>query len=155
MYYIIRMSTQILLLYYPLFFLLIYLNHIKLHKIRSYRSYYLCFFTLLILKFIYTYVHFYVFIYYYAVLWLVFTWSPHPWSLVEITPVLPTFCGYYPCVHYFYVPWPIMTSQWVMTLLGMSHCGTTMGNDVAMNFHYDITMDNDVAMNLLCHVLLR
>ncbi len=26
-------------------------------------------------------------------------------------------CGYYPCVHYFYVPWLIMTSQWLMTLL--------------------------------------
>ncbi len=36
------------------------------------------------------------------------------------------FCGYYPCVHYFYFPWLIMTSQWVMTLLGMPYCGTTM-----------------------------
>ncbi len=24
------------------------------------------------------------------------------------------FCGDYPCVHYFYVPWLIMTSQWVI-----------------------------------------
>ncbi len=47
-----------------------------------------------------------------------------------------------------------MTSQWVMTLLGMPHCGTTMGNDIARDVHYDITMDNDVAMNLLCYVLL-
>ncbi len=46
-------------------FLLIYLNHIRLHKALLYRSYSLCFFTLLILKFIYIYVHFYVFIYYY------------------------------------------------------------------------------------------
>ncbi len=45
-------------------FLLIYLNHIRLHKTLSYLSYSLCFFTLLILKFIYIYVH-YVFIYYY------------------------------------------------------------------------------------------
>ncbi len=28
-----------------------------------------------------------------------------------------TFCGDYPCEHYFYVPWLIMTSQWVITLL--------------------------------------
>ncbi len=63
--------------------------------------------------------------------------------------------GYYPGVHYFYVPWLIMTSQWVMTLLGMPHCGTTMGNDVAKDVHYDVTMDNDVAMNLFCYVLLR
>ncbi len=57
--------------------------------------------------------------------------------------------GDHPCahyLHYFYVPWLIMTSQWVMTLLGMPHCGTTMGNDVARDIHYDITMDNDIAM---------
>ncbi len=48
-----------------------------------------------------------------------------------------------------------MTSQWVMTLLGMPHCGTTMGNNVARDVHYDVTMDNDVAMNLPCYVLLR
>ncbi len=48
-----------------------------------------------------------------------------------------------------------MTSQWVITLLGMPHCGTTMGNDVAMDVHYDVTIDNDVAMNLLCYVLLH
>ncbi len=29
---------------------------------------------------------------------------------VDITPVCTTFCGYYPCVHYFYVPWLIMKS---------------------------------------------
>ncbi len=39
-----------------------------------------------------------------------------------------------------------MTSQWVMMLLGMPHCGTTMGNDVARDIHCDITMDNDIAM---------
>ncbi len=39
-----------------------------------------------------------------------------------------------------------MTSQWVMTLLGMPYCGTTMGNNVAMDIHYDVTMDNDIAM---------
>ncbi len=44
----------------------------------------------------------------YALLWLVFKWSPYPWYLVEITPVLTTFCGYYPCVHYFNVPCIIM-----------------------------------------------
>ncbi len=33
-----------------------------------------------------------------------------------------------------------------MMLLGMLHCNTTMGNDVARNIHCDITMDNDVAM---------
>ncbi len=33
-----------------------------------------------------------------------------------------------------------------MTLLGMPHCGTTMGNDVASDIHYVITMDNDIAM---------
>ncbi len=64
-YYIIRMSTQPLLLYDPLLFLLIYLNHIRLHKTPSYRSYSLYFFTLLILKIIYIYVHYYVFIIFY------------------------------------------------------------------------------------------
>ncbi len=59
------MSTQPLLMYDPLLFLLIYLNHIRLYKTLSYRSHTLCFFTLLILTFIYIYVHFYVFIYYY------------------------------------------------------------------------------------------
>ncbi len=51
-----------LLLYDPLHFLLIYLNHIRLHKTLSYRSYSLYFFTLLILKCIYIYVQYYVFI---------------------------------------------------------------------------------------------
>ncbi len=48
-----------------------------------------------------------------------------------------------------------MTSQWVMTLLGMPHCGKTMGNDIARDVHYDVTMDNDVAMNHLSYVLLH
>ncbi len=39
-----------------------------------------------------------------------------------------------------------MTSQWAMTLLGIAHCGTKMGNNVARDIHYDVTMDNDVAM---------
>ncbi len=56
------------------------------------------------------------------------------------------FCEYYPCVHYFYVPWLIMTSQWLMTLLRMPHCGTIMGNDVARDIHCDTTMDNDVVV---------
>ncbi len=59
------MSTQPLLLYDPLLFLLIYFNHIRLHKTLSHRSYSPYFFTLLILTFIYVYVHYYVFIYYY------------------------------------------------------------------------------------------
>ncbi len=56
-----------------------------------------------------------------------------------------------------------------MMLLGMPHCGTTMGNNVVRNIHYDvtmdinvamftlhgITMDNNVAMNLFCYVLLH
>ncbi len=79
-------------------------------------------------------------------------------------PVLTTFYGHYPCVHYFNVPCLIMTSQWVMTLLGMSHCRTTMGNNIARDIHYDvtmendvagITMDNDIAMNLFCYVSLH
>ncbi len=60
--------------------------------------------------------------------------------------VLTTFCGYYPCVYYFYVPWLNMTSQWVMTLIRMPHCGITVGNDIARDMHCDITMGNDVAM---------
>ncbi len=40
-------------------------------------------------------------------------------------------------VHYFDVPCLIMTSQWVMTLLGMPHCGTLMGNNIARDIHYD------------------
>ncbi len=55
-----------------------------------------------------------------------------------------------------------------MMLLGMPHCGTTMGNDIARDIHYDVTMDNDItvckqhsitkddiAMNLFCYLLLR
>ncbi len=56
-----------------------------------------------------------------------------------------------------------------MTLLGMPHCGTTMGNNMTRDIHYDvtmdngiaicrlhgITMDNDVAMNFFCYVLLH
>ncbi len=49
-----------LLLYDPLRFILIYLNHIRLYKTPSYRSH-----TLLILRLIDIYVHYYVFIYYY------------------------------------------------------------------------------------------
>ncbi len=66
-YYIIKMSTQTLLLYDPLHFPLIYLNHIRLYKTLSYRSHTLCFFyfTDVMLRFIYIYVHFYVSIYYY------------------------------------------------------------------------------------------
>ncbi len=71
----------------------------------------------------------------YSVLLLVYTWSPYPWSPVEITPVLTTFYGYYPRVHYVYVLWHIMISQWLMTLLRMPHYGTTMGNDVARDIH--------------------
>ncbi len=52
-------------------------------------------------------------------------------------------CAHY--LHYFYVPSLIMTSQWVMTLLGMLHCSTTMGNDVARDIYYDVTMD-DITM---------
>ncbi len=37
--------------------------------------------------------------------------------------------------------WPlIMTSQCVMTLLGMSHCEITMGVNVARDIHFDVTM---------------
>ncbi len=52
------MSTQPLLLYDPLLFLLIYLNHIRIHKTLSYHSYSLYIFYLLILKSIYIYVHY-------------------------------------------------------------------------------------------------
>ncbi len=62
-----------------------------------------------------------------------------------------------------------MTSQWVISLLGMPHCGITMVNDNVRDIHFDVTMgndiamctsyhgitiDNDVAMNLFCYVLL-
>ncbi len=52
----------------------------------------------------------------YAVLWLVFTWSPHPWFPVEITPVLTTFL-------------------WILPLCALLLCSMT---------HYDITMGHDV-----------
>ncbi len=59
-----------------------------------------------------------------------------------------------------------MTSQWVMTLLGMCivksqwvmtiardiHCDVTMSNDVAMCTYHGITMHNDVAVNLFYYV---
>ncbi len=86
-----------------------------------------------------------------SVLWLVFMWSPYPWSPGEITPLLSTFCGYFHCVHYFYVPWLIMTSQWVMTLLRMPHCSITVGNDIVR----DICMvTSQWVMTLLCvHIM--
>ncbi len=49
--YYIRTSTQPLLLYDPLLFLLIYLNHIRLHKPLSYHSYSLYFFYFTDIKF--------------------------------------------------------------------------------------------------------
>ncbi len=58
------MSTQPLVLYGPLYYLLLYLNHIGIYKTLSYHSHTLCCFTLLIIWFIYIYVHVYVFIYY-------------------------------------------------------------------------------------------
>ncbi len=62
-----------------------------------------------------------------------------------------------------------MILQWVMMLLGMPHCGTISGSDIARDIHYDvimvnevamctyhgITMYNDITMNLFCYVLLR
>ncbi len=106
---------------------------------------------------------------YYAVLWLMFTWSPYLWSLVGITLCSLLFAVITPCVYYFYVPWLIMTSQWVMILLRMPHCGTTvgngiardighgditMGNHIAMCTYHGITVHNDIAMNLFWYVLL-
>ncbi len=64
--------------------------------------------------------------------------------------------GDHPCahsLHYFYVSWLIMTSQCLMTLLEMPHCGTTMLNDVARDIHCGITMDNNVAM-CTSHVII-
>ncbi len=54
-------------------------------------------------------------------MWAYFLWRLPMWTLlfVEITHVSTTSCGDYPCEHYFYVPWLIMTSQWVMTLQEM------------------------------------
>ncbi len=91
--------------------------------------------------------------------------------------MLTTFCGDYLSMLYFYGICFIMTSQWVPILLGMPHCGITMGNynvstlgnviaryikcDVTMGnnivicSYHCITMGNDVAANLFCYVLLR
>ncbi len=33
-----------------------------------------------------------------------------------------------------------------MMMLELPHCGTTMGNNVASDIHYDVTKDNDVVM---------
>ncbi len=74
---------------------------------------------------------------FYVILW------PFP---VEITRVLTTFNGAYPCVQYFYVQRLIMTSHRVTMLLEITHCDITMGNDVARIIHCDITMGNDVTM---------
>ncbi len=67
-----KMSIHPLLLYEPLPFLLVYINHIMLYKTLSYHFHTLCISTLLTLWFIYCTaimvyinVHFYVFIYYY------------------------------------------------------------------------------------------
>ncbi len=43
-------------------FLLLYLNHIRLYKTLSYHSHTLCFFTLLILWFIYIYIYIYIYV---------------------------------------------------------------------------------------------
>ncbi len=59
------MSTNPFLLYNTLLFVLVYLNRLRLHKLLSYQSYSMCFFTLLKLKFIFIYVHFDLFMYYY------------------------------------------------------------------------------------------
>ncbi len=75
---------------------------------------------------------------------------PYPWSPVWITPLLTTFCRYYPCVHYFYVPWLITTSQRVMTLLRMRNCGITVVNDVAR----DCIVTSQWVMTLQCvHII--
>ncbi len=47
--------------------------------------------------------------------------------------VFTTFCGDNPSVHYLYILLIIMTSQWVMTLQRMPHCGITLSNDVSMD----------------------
>ncbi len=83
----------------------------------------------------------------------IFTWSPYPWSPVEII-----LCAL------LFVPRLIMTSQWVNKLLRVSLCGITVWwrcyghplwcNDVVMHTYDDITMQNDVAMKLVCYVLL-
>ncbi len=58
------MSTQPLLLYDPLLFLLLYLKRIMLYKTLSYH-FHTQFFFYFILWFMYICVHYYVFIYYY------------------------------------------------------------------------------------------
>ncbi len=44
-----------------------------------------------------------------------------------------------------------MTSQWVMMLLRIPHCGITMGNDDANDINCDVTMGNGVAMYTYHH----
>ncbi len=56
-------NFKIIISVWSTIFLFLYLNHIRLFKTLPYHSHTLCFFTLLILWFIYIYVQFYVFIY--------------------------------------------------------------------------------------------
>ncbi len=53
---------------------------------------------------------------------LFFTWSPYSdlRCRLQLWAILLFFYWDYPYEHYFYVPWLIMTSHWVMTLLGIS-----------------------------------
>ncbi len=96
--------------------------------------------------------------------------TPVLWHIQEAaTPHTSILHSFHASAHYFYVPWLIMTSQWVTMLLGMAHCCITMGKDIARDIHCDITMgndiamctyrgitmDNDIAMKLFCYVLLQ
>ncbi len=66
-------------------------------------------------------------------------------------------CAHY--LHYFYVPWLIMASQWVMMLLGMPHCGiqwvmTLLGTSIVtsqwiMTLHCVYNMVSQWIMTLL------
>ncbi len=48
-----------------------------------------------------------------------------------------TFCGDYPCVHYF------MSTT---SIFYMTHYDITMGNNIARDIHCDVTMSNEVAI---------
>ncbi len=53
-----------------------------------------------------------------------------------------TFCGDYPCEHYFSWRLPLCA----LFLYFMTHYDITMGNDIAKDIHCDVTMSNDMAM---------
>ncbi len=87
---------------------------------------------------------------YYAVLCLVFMWSPYPWSLIWWrSPAFTTFCRVHTTIIFHH-------SDITMghNVAGNIHCDITMGHNIARNIHCDITMGNDITRDIHCDVTM-